>query len=316
MAHMIEEHDMMFSVRQLPWHGLGKVIEEAPDSEAAIKIAQLDWTVQQTKVYTESGIHIPDYYANIRSDTGKALGMVTGRYSIVQNKEAFAFTDSLIGGGHARYETAGSLRNGRTVWMLARLEDGGRFNLLGDEVTPYICFTNTHDGTGSVRVMITPVRVVCNNTLNLAVKGAHRAWSTTHVGDIQGKLHEAERTLTGAEKYLTKLEETADVLEQIRLTADKVAEILHTVLPYDKKATARQNATMEAKRDGILKCLQADDIRKFAGSGFALVNAVSDYVGHAAPMRSTSTFAENRFAGIITGNTLLDQVTALVQAAA
>lgn len=315
MAHMIEENDSMFSVRVTPWHGLGKVIEEYPDSVAAIAAAGLDWELKQTPIYLPGGQMIPNHYANVRSDTNEALGIVTGRYTIVQNHEAFAFTDALIGSGDAKYETAGSLRNGRTVWMLAKLNGADNFNLVGDKTDVYLCFTNAHDGTGSVRVMVTPIRVVCQNTLNLAIKGAKRSWSTTHVGDIQAKFKEAERTLKQTESYLTGLEEFADKTAQIQISATRYGEIMEELLPLNGKESARQKSTIEAKRDGILQCLKADDIKRFAGTGYALINAVSDYASHAAPMRDTSTFKENRFASMITGNTLLDTVTTLVLSA-
>lgn len=312
MAHLIMQHDSMFSVRQVPWHGLGKILEEAPDSVAAIKQAGLDWTLDKTPIHLPNGRVIPDYFANVRSDTQESLGIVTGRYSIVQNREAFAFTDALVGSGDVVYETAGSLRNGRTVWMLARVRSAEDFNLLGDEMETFLCFTNTHDGTGSVRVMVTPVRVVCQNTLNLAIKQAKRAWSTTHVGDIQAKFKEAERTLKQTHEYLGGLQQVAEQAVQIRITATRYAEIMEELLPLKGDESARQKATIETKRNGILECLRAPDITKYAGTGFALINAVSDYVSHTEPMRNTATFQENRFADAISGSTLLDSVTSLV----
>jgi phage/plasmid-like protein (TIGR03299 family) len=312
MAHQVET---MFSVRQVPWHGLGKVIEDEVDSVAAIKAAGLDWEVKQTPIYQPNGNLIPEYYANIRSSDNKVLGVVTGRYTIVQNQQAFAFTDALVGSGDVKYETAGSLHDGKKVWMLAKLQGHEGFHLNDDKTEIYICFTNTHDGSGAVRVLVTPIRVVCQNTLNLAIKGAHRAWSTTHVGDIGQRLKEAERTLKQTGVYMASLQEQAAKAAGIKISARKYAEIMEELVPMSGKETAKEKATIEAKRDGIAQCLKADDIARFRGTGYALINAVSDFAGHSAPIRMTPTFADNRFDSIVSNNKLLDTVTKLVFAA-
>lgn len=130
-----------------------------------------------------------NFFANVRSSDGAVLGVVSDRYQVVQNAEAFAFTDALIGGeGQVHYETAGSLMGGRKIWLLAKLPDT---EIVGDKTEPYLCFSNTHDGSGAIRVCMTPIRVVCNNTLNIALNGAKRAWSVRHTGDIQAKLQDS-----------------------------------------------------------------------------------------------------------------------------
>lgn len=316
MAHLIEANDSLFSVRQVPWHGIGKILDTPPTSDDAILQAGLGWSIDKTPIHLPNGSVIPDHYANVRSDTQESLGIVTGRYSIVQNREAFTFMDTLIASGDVRYETAGSLRNGRTIWAQARLEDSNRFNLLGDRTVPYIFLANTHDGTGSVRVMVTPVRIVCNNTLNLATKQAQRSWSATHVGAIQAKMKEAERTLSNVEDYLTSLEEQAELLSQVKLSNDKILDILNAVLPHDSKASERVNRTLAAKREGIANALTAPDIRKFQGTGWALVNATTDFLQHSEAMRMTDTFQENRFDRTIKGDPIMDEVTRLVLAVA
>ena len=163
MAHMIET---MFSVREKPWHGLGTIVMEAPASAEALKLAGLDWEVVQEPVYTDNRELIKGYKANVRSSDRRVLGVVSDRYKVVQNTDAFSFTDELLGKG-VKYETAGSLQEGKKVWLLARLPK--EYVIAGERISPYLVFSNTHDGSGSVKVAVTPVRVVCNNTLNLAL---------------------------------------------------------------------------------------------------------------------------------------------------
>lgn len=158
---------MFYAGREKPWHGLGTQVEEAPTSADALRLAGLDWTVQRKPIQVCGGRKVDNFFANVRSSDGAVLGVVSDRYQVVQNAEAFAFTDALIGGeGQVHYETAGSLMGGRKIWLLAKLPDT---EIVGDKTEPYLCFSNTHDGSGAIRVCMTPIRVVCNNTLNIAL---------------------------------------------------------------------------------------------------------------------------------------------------
>ena len=104
------------------------------------------------------------FKANVRDTDQQILGVVTDRYKVVQNEDAFAFTDQLLGEG-VSYETAGSLQNGRRIWMLAKLPQ--RYIISGDEIEPYLVFMNAHDGTGAIKAAMTPIRVVCQNTFEI-----------------------------------------------------------------------------------------------------------------------------------------------------
>ena len=186
--------ETMFSVREKPWHGLGKIVMEAPTSKDALQLAGLDWNVVQEPIYTEFKEVVEGYKANVRDSDRKVLGVVSDRYKVVQNADAFSFTDELLGKG-VRYETAGSLQEGKKVWLLARLPR--EYIIGGERISPYLVFSNTHDGSGSVKVAITPVRVVCNNTLNLALSTANRSFSMIHTGNIQDKIQEASNIGAG-----------------------------------------------------------------------------------------------------------------------
>jgi phage/plasmid-like protein (TIGR03299 family) len=306
MAHLVEE---MFSFRQVPWHGLGRVVDEAPTSEQALELAGLNWEVLSKEI-TIDGKIAEGFKANVRSTDNKVLGIVTDKYSIVQNKEAFSFTDKLVGGGDVRYETAGSLREGRVVWMLAQLNR--KYDLLGDDVAPYLCFTNTHDGSGSVKVLMTPVRIVCNNTLNIALNGATRQWSMMHTGDISKKLEEAEKTLFKANKYLDALQKEANRLVNINITPAIWEELVDELIPVTDDMTDRMITTITTKRQALHDAMMQDDIKKFHGTGWAVVNAIADHVAHTRPSRLTATYQENNFHNIISGNELVDKAVKLL----
>lgn len=145
--------ESMFYIRETPWHGLGTKVQEAPTSKDALILAGLDWHVIQEPVYTGKNELVQGYKANVRNSDRKVLGVVTDRYKIVQNEEAFSFTDALLGEG-VRYETAGSLQGGKSVWLLAHLPH--EYIISGERISPYLLFSNTHDGSGAVKVAITP----------------------------------------------------------------------------------------------------------------------------------------------------------------
>ena len=304
--------EQMFYVGETPWHGLGTKIETAPTSEDAIVAAGLDWNVIQEPVYTSEGVLIPGYKANIRDTDRKVLGMVTNKYKIVQNKDAFSFTDSLLGEG-VRYETAGSLASGKRVWMLARLEDR---QITDEKISPYLVFTNNHDGTGAVKVAITPVRVVCQNTLNLALRTAERSWSAAHMGNIKDKLNEAKKTLLNAENYLECLEEEFGELKMQKLTDDQVIQYIKELIPMDEKATDRvKSTTKEMWVDIMDRYLYTPNLQPLEKSAYRFVNAVSDFATHRQPARRTANYQENLFMKTVDGNALIDKSYALVRAA-
>ena len=294
-----EEHK-----RLVPWHGLGVAVEEAQTSKEAIKIAGLDWKVEAKPIYNDKGIEIPGYKANTRDIDDKVLGLVSNRYKLVQNSEAFDFTDSLIG-GDVKYETAGSLLGGKRIFLLARLPEK---KILGDDFDNYICFTNSHDGTGAIQACMTPVRVVCQNTLNLALGKATRKWSTKHIGDIESKMEEARQTLQLADQYMENLALVAEQMANTKVTEGEVAMILDELYPISEDATDRVKRTLNQKKEDFMVCMFAPDILKFKDTAWGVINAASDFSTHVAPARMTSTYQENKFNGILNGDIVIDKV--------
>lgn len=290
--------------RFVPWHGLGTPVEEAQTSKEAIKIAGLDWKVEAKPIYNDKGIEIPGYKANTRDIDDKVLGLVSNRYKLVQNSEAFDFTDSLIC-GDVKYETAGSLLGGKRIFLLARLPEK---KILGDDFDNYICFTNSHDGTGAIQACMTPVRVVCQNTLNLALDKATRKWSTKHIGNIESKMEEARHTLQLADQYMDNLAVVADQMANTKVTESEVATILDELYPVSEDATDRVKRTVNQKKEDFMICMFAPDILKFQGTAWGVINAASDFSTHVAPARMTSTYQENKFNGILNGDVVIDKV--------
>lgn len=310
---MAAEVESMFYTREKPWHGLGVRVEDAPGSKEALAAAGLDWRVIQKRMVTRDGIPIPGFQANLRETDNQVLGVVTDRYRVVQNEDAFAFTDELLGEG-ITYETAGSLQNGRRTWILAKLPQ--RYIISGDEITPYLVFMNSHDGSGAIKAAMTPVRVVCRNTLNLALATAKRSWSTNHVGDIRGKMEDARHTLLYADRYMAELGKAVDQLNRQKLSDRQVSEYLDALFPLAGNATEIQKKNLLRMKEEVkMRYFDAPDLKHVGKNGYRFVNAVSDFATHAKPLRETANYKENLFARTVDGNALVDKAYALMKAA-
>ncbi len=305
--------ETMFSVREKPWHGLGTIIMEAPTSADALRLAGLDWEVVQEPIFTDFKESIEGYKANVRDSDRKVLGVVSDRYKVVQNTDAFSFTDELLGKG-VRYETAGSLQEGKRVWLLARLPR--EYIIAGERISPYLVFSNTHDGSGSVKVAITPVRVVCNNTLNLALSIAKRSFCIIHTGNIQDKIQEAKDTLFMAEEYMDCLGTEFEQLRRQKMTEEQIEEYIELLLPMEKEPTPiQQKNIIRLRKDLEKRYYDAPDLQELGNTAYRFINAVSDFATHSSPLRRTANYKENLFARTIDGNPLIDKAYQLVKAA-
>lgn len=307
MSHEVET---MFSANRIkPWHyeltkDVTKLIQEAPNSHDALIAAGLDWTVESKPIYDANGNIINGYKANTRSSDGKVLGIVGNRYKIVQNEDAFQFTDNLIG-GDVRYETAGSLFGGQKVWMLAKMPEK---KICGDDVETYVCFTNAHDGKGSVRAIVTPVRVVCNNTINLALSTAKRSWSMRHQGDIESKLAEAREALELTEIYMDELAKQADRWANVTINEEAIQRALNKLFPAKEDDSERKKRNVQDAKDQFMVCYFAPDLNAFRGTAWGMINACTDYVAHTEPARKTANYEANNWNRIMDGHPLVDQM--------
>lgn len=307
MAHGLYENDWMLSTKQRPWHGIGTVVQDAPTSEDAIRIARLNWTVEQFPIYA-NGNQIPGMFANVRSDTNETLGVVRNRYKIVQNNEAFNFVDGIVGNDEVecRYETAGSLFNGRRIFLLVKLPNNF---LVGDEVENYLFFTNSHDGSSALMAGITNVRVVCNNTLQMAIKGCERKWSCRHTINIEGKKQQAKEALGLAVAYMGNMQATAEEMFQKKINE----EIFFRNLFEKYEAVEKTKKTIVERIHTIYH--EKDDLQNFQGTAWGMYNAVADFVSNTVPMRLTKTANETKLTNFFDGYKILNNAQELLMVA-
>lgn len=306
--------EQIFKLRKPTWKGLGVNVADARSSQEALAMSGLDWNVYQQDMTAQNGVPILGYKANIRDIDDQLLGVVTDKYQVVQNEEAFAFTDELLGHG-VRYETAGMLQDGRKNWILARLPQ--RYQMMGDWIDPYLVFYNSHDGSGSIKVALTPIRVTCQNTLNLALRKANRIWSTKHTGEIHSRMDDARETLFRAEEYMDELNNEMYRLADISFSDNEVDKFIHELIPLPKNASAQQEKNTERLWNDLkVRYHKAPDLKHLVGNGYKLINAVSDFATHAEPLRKTDSYQENLFAKTLDGNPLIDKAHRMILQAA
>ena len=195
MAHQLMNNNAMFSVGETPWHKLGTILDSPPNTAQALIEAKLNWEVKSGPMYLNDGTEVKGELCNYRTENGKriTLGIVSPKYEILQNAEAFApFDEALIGMGWT-YETAGAIRDGRRIWVLAKAPDNGDVGN-GDIINNYGLLMNSHDGSTKVKFMPTNVRVVCNNTLSFALSRGDNI-AIKHTKGVKARLDEVTKVI-------------------------------------------------------------------------------------------------------------------------
>ena len=307
MAHEIDTTTgtaAVFTAGEAPWHGLGKNVAEAVNSNQAIGLAGLDWLVEQWPVSAVAPdgwgtVTARDFVANVRTDTKGVLGVVSKKYRPFQNAEAFAFADAVVGEGDAHYETAGALRSGRRVWMLLKLPDELRAGP-EDRIQPYLLVYNTFDGSSCLRALLTSVRVVCQNTLNLALGHARGEGVTIrHRGDLQGRVEDARRTLGLVQRRLKAFGQEIEVIKSIPMANGRLARYFDGLLPpLGEKASDKERSNRLRTLDQLHANFSNDlnTLPGMRGTLWAAFNAVSEWADHERRFRGKNDLArrENR----------------------
>jgi len=292
--------ESLFLVREPAWHGMGTIVQDAPTSADAINLAGLDWSVNMEPVYLGSNEVIPNAYATVRDKDRKVYGIVTGRYKICQNVEAFDFMDSLLG-KDVTYETAGSLMEGKVIWLLAKTDT---VNILGEEYAPYIVLTNQHDGKGAIKVACVTTRVVCQNTLNMALQNARRTWSTWHSGDLATKLKQAQTVLQISHKYNAELAQFAEQMAGITVSPKKFDAFVEKLFPVDVD-NSRSATEARLQQEKLRFFYEAPDLGNFRNTGWGVIQAVADFQSHADPLRGSKTGKERKLVNLFTKEDLM-----------
>ncbi len=272
MAHNINFNEQtgkhsFFSVQQKAWHGLGQIVEGYPTSAEALKFAGLDYVVEKRNLFTYDNenqaadadieikipeIVVPNYFATVRTDNEAVLGVVGKDYEVVQNTDAFSFFDAIVGGDGIQYETAGALGKGERIFITAKLP---KYIKVGNDdlIEQYLFLTTSHDGGGSIMAAFTPVRIVCNNTLNAALRNHSNSIKIRHTANVKDRLEEAHKLMGITNQLSTELEGIFNRWTKVRITDPEVKKLIQLALVPNKEVLQNIQA---GKDDELSTCFQ------------------------------------------------------------
>lgn len=303
-----------FGVGELPWHNLGITVEEAVNAEKAIELANLGYTVQKKPAMfpigdipepNENGIitmsvkPVAGKFHSYRTDTGDVLGTVGSAWTPLQNVDAFKFFDGVIDKEEAIYQTAGVLGKGERAWILAKLP--AHIRVGKDDITEqYVLLSNGFTGTNGVVAAITPIRVVCSNTLNMALQGATSKISIAHTPNVDKAIEKAAEMLGIFNQYTQEMEDAFNVMATKSVTVDQTKGFIEALIPKNEETKARTKA--DEYREGVLKFFEdgvGQDMPTTNGTLYGLVNAVSGFTSHVKEY----TGAESKFKNLLLNGT-------------
>lgn len=307
--------ESMFYVGETPWHREGKKLLQPPgSSEEAIKLAGLDWTVEKRELlvpdYEKNKGHIlkkiEGYYAIQRSDTRDIFTVVKEDYTVLQNKDAFKFFDPLLKEEYVAFETAGSIGKGEIVWVMAKNMSNSKFEVVkDDEVYQYLLLFNSHDGTFSVTIKFTPIRVVCQNTLNYALSRGDEI-KIKHLPYLHKKLDDAGVEMKNRiERVYGLIKEEFIEMGKRQLKAKEVHDYFKKIYPVvisdgdeielddiqlsNKHEKLKKNIVINKKLNDVFE--NESEIRYAKGTLWLAYNAITQYIDHP----SNYNYGDNKF---------------------
>ena len=287
MGHMLEQYGDMASfasLREPAWHGLGTVLDEAVSTSKMLQVAHLaGWNVRLEELQLPGRSH-RQHFATVRTNPfdgeSDVLGVVGERYNVLQNEELFAFGDAILDG--AKWETAGSIKNGTVVFGSLRLERTTEIDPKGrnDLMNNYLLVHTSHDGSLAIQASITPVRVVCQNTLNMAVgargKSAKQSFRIRHTQTVGGKVAAAREALGLAHKYLDEFDRQAQEMIAKEISDKQFFDIITTAYPKPEKDAKGSMTKWENKIDTLNDIYSSGTVANIKGTAWGAYNTMTE----------------------------------------
>lgn len=296
MAHNIyyneqSEKHSFFSVKEKAWHNLGQIVQDYPTSAKAIRHAGLDYEVEKRKLFTpaleDTNIEVPNYFSTIRTDNNTVLGVVGKDYQIIQNRDAFSFFDSIVGGDGILYETAGALGKGERIFITAKLPNYIRVGS-DDLIEKYLFLTTSHDGSGSITAAFTPIRIVCANTLNAALLTQTNTVRIRHTSNAKQRLEQAHKVMGISDILSVQMESIFNNWTKVRIADSELRKLIQSALAPNKEVL---KTIQNGKEDELSTCFinMVDNAFEYAmsnpsqlmettkGTVFGAYNAVTGY---------------------------------------
>lgn len=286
----------MVTSREVPWMTLGRLVDGVMSAEEAIHLGGLDFTVSMKPCFyqTNKGTFRRSKDRNwvVRDDTEELFEVVSSSYELLQYGEAFEFLDAI----NPEFVAAGTLKGGKQGFVVIKAPETNTMRLLGDDPHDlYVVVRTSHDRSRAVEAMVMPLRQRCMNQLGLAsfTRNVVNRWSIPHTSSMKDKLAVAQDAILKMDLYARELNELADRLAAVEVSNEQAQRILR-----DNAITGDRPKSQET-RDVITNLWQHGETVGYAGTGWGLVNAVSDYFDWG---RSNGT-PESRFVGALSGPT-------------
>jgi len=292
MAHELETvngETSFASFREPAWHGLGTVFNEEVSTAEMLKKAKLNnWNVRLEDVEVPAGMDSDKSYSFVVRDNPfikgnkDILGVVGERYVPLQNEDLFDFADNILHAG-GRWETAGSIKNGRVVFGSLALERETVLDPSGvsDKVNTYLLVNTSHDGSIAIQASITPVRVVCANTLNLALgkgnRGVKQSFKIRHTQTAQGKVAVAREALGLANAYMDEFDKMASAMIETEITKAQFDKIVELAYPSPKDDSKKVSLTKHANKIDLINDIYVGDFNNtISGTAWGALNALTE----------------------------------------
>ena len=300
-------------VRSRFFDEVGRPIQGATNLEEAIVQAGLDYEVQKLPIFfnprigkTPKMTKIPDRYVVYRTDSYTPMGVVGKKYEILQNREAFNFLDSLIAGG-AMFETAGTYGlNGAKSFISISTQ---KLKVLDDDIQPYIVLTNSFDGTGTIKVSFSPIRVFCSNTLALISKKVKNMklnnFSVRHTKSMKIAMEQGKEILFQNTQYLETLKAISELLAVTPFSEEAFKKMCEVFYPIDNNQTKKAVTMNTEMLEELFRAYKQDDLGNFSGTAYRAFQAISDFESHKTSQRSTDRENERGLVMAVNGMPIL-----------
>ena len=310
MAHRIHIENgraSMMYVGPPPWHGHGQALDHPATAEEAISAASLDWEVEKQPLYAGGegvAYRVDGKFAIVPkhkwgTEECPVFGIVGTDYTPLQNRDAFRFFDPIVGEGAAIYHTAGALGDGERIWILVKLP--GSIKVTGQDISEkYLLLSNSHDGESSVQIKFTPIRVVCWNTLTMALSKGPTI-RAAHTRDVHERLKHARLTLRLINDHYAKIEETFKRMAATQMTAARLKEYFTTVFPDPSDSNDKQGQRRAVQnRDRAVHLFEngrGNRLSGVRGTLWAAYNGVAEFVDYRSTRRTQEEQLESIWFG-------------------
>lgn len=276
--------------RRPTWENLGIDVTGSRNISEVIKNAHLDYEVEKRELaIAGTNLIIPDKMATVRTTDDHIYGVVSPKYSIIQNEEAFDFVNYI--NGELEFVKAGETKGG-CVYIIARLPEQ---YVLGDAVAPYVLFRNSFNGRFQIQSAVAPLRIVCQNQLTMAFKSSANTINIRHSRNAEAKMLEARQILRHATEYMNTLNSFAESMVSKKVDDVQFGKLMDTMFATTEDMSARRVTAIETDRASFITAYNADDNANFKGTAWGVINGASDYITHKPIQHNSETAEETRF---------------------